>query len=540
MFPCVTSLLRPLRRLACAVAFLVCAPVLVAQDAPAVPPGWQVSVFTTEQGLPTQLVKATLQDAEGFLWVGTDEGLVRFDGTSFEALGLAGRLPSPYVKALMPLPSPSGNGRVAVVTDGGVVALSMRGSTPSLQTLFLSERVNGFGAPKDVFSDRYGRLWVSGAGAVVRIDEGRQRLFRFPASAASTDFLSGFQLAELGELGVVAFSEPGAVFREAPEGDRFVAFDLGHRFTRVRAVSQMANGVLVVGDASGVWGVAVENGKPRVRSLLRLSGVTALAAESSGRLWVGTVEGEVFTVSPDGTPQRLLRTEGAIKALTLDREGSVWAGHDGGLVLLRRAPFASFAPVPVTGVETVDVDEAGRVYALVGDQVVRPEPLPNDSFALVPVGRPVLHTTALDASVAGLWRGLQEGALVDEQGRRTPLPQPGLVLSLEGQPDGSLWVVQHGVAGLTRRFPDGRLRRYSLAEGLSGALEAVVSGQGQLYALGRGPGTYLFRYDPAADRFVNLSVRPAGVPDNRRVFTANALALSPRGTWCWAPTTACG
>ena len=39
--------------------------------------------WTTQEGLPQNTVSALLQTPDGYLWFGTEEGLVRFDGGSF-------------------------------------------------------------------------------------------------------------------------------------------------------------------------------------------------------------------------------------------------------------------------------------------------------------------------------------------------------------------------------------------------------------------------------------------------------------------------
>lgn len=49
------------------------------------PHGWLYQRYTTEQGLPGNLVQALLQSREGYLWVGVDGGLARFDGMNFRS-----------------------------------------------------------------------------------------------------------------------------------------------------------------------------------------------------------------------------------------------------------------------------------------------------------------------------------------------------------------------------------------------------------------------------------------------------------------------
>ncbi|MBU6249425.1 MAG: hypothetical protein KGN77_16950, partial [Xanthomonadaceae bacterium] len=63
------------------VAWLACVPVHAQQFA--------VQYFGRKSGLESQTVNAMLQDRRGFIWVGTEMGLYRFNGSAFERMGKA-------------------------------------------------------------------------------------------------------------------------------------------------------------------------------------------------------------------------------------------------------------------------------------------------------------------------------------------------------------------------------------------------------------------------------------------------------------------
>src|SRR5712664_521746 len=59
------------------------------------------TTWTQQQGLPQDTIRAIAQTTDGYLWVGTDEGLARFDGYEFEIFGKDhGGLPSNSITAL--------------------------------------------------------------------------------------------------------------------------------------------------------------------------------------------------------------------------------------------------------------------------------------------------------------------------------------------------------------------------------------------------------------------------------------------------------
>src|SRR2546428_355037 len=47
-------------------------------------PSYQIDVWRAEDGLPQSTVTSVVQTPDGYLWVGTQNGLVRFDGATFK------------------------------------------------------------------------------------------------------------------------------------------------------------------------------------------------------------------------------------------------------------------------------------------------------------------------------------------------------------------------------------------------------------------------------------------------------------------------
>ena len=74
------------RRLALAAAIALAAPRASAEQLP-------LKSYTTADGLPSDRVHCILSDSRGFLWMGTEDGLSRFDGYGFRNIGTADGLP---------------------------------------------------------------------------------------------------------------------------------------------------------------------------------------------------------------------------------------------------------------------------------------------------------------------------------------------------------------------------------------------------------------------------------------------------------------
>ena len=87
--------------------------------APKTEPGWKVlDIRQQPQGLPQNSVSAILQTSDGYIWVGTRQGLARFDGVRFTTFDARNRnqLPESDIKALV-----EGDDRsLWIATHGGV------------------------------------------------------------------------------------------------------------------------------------------------------------------------------------------------------------------------------------------------------------------------------------------------------------------------------------------------------------------------------------------------------------------------------------
>ena len=72
------------------------------QPAPHEFPGYILTAWDARSGLPASTVWSITQDADGYIWLGTDSGLVRFDGVRFVPWSNLGRpaLPVEQVLAL--------------------------------------------------------------------------------------------------------------------------------------------------------------------------------------------------------------------------------------------------------------------------------------------------------------------------------------------------------------------------------------------------------------------------------------------------------
>jgi signal transduction histidine kinase/ligand-binding sensor domain-containing protein len=307
-------------------------------------------VWTQEQGLPQDRVRAIAQTTDGYLWLGTDEGLARWNGYEFTIIDKAGgNLPANSIQTLAAAP----DGSLWIGTNGGLVW--MRGGrfrTYTTRDGLADNRIN------KVLVDRNGVVWAL-AGAVSRLENGRFATLdsASPGAArvACEDRSGGLLIAGLG--GVVRISG-GKATEIAP------ASALNGSATT--SILQDRRGNLWIGGSQGLLEVTPEGARRWYgpREGLRNPFVRALLEDRDGSVWAGSDGGLVRIENGKvGPPEQ--REGDIVGSLFEDREGNVWIGSSHGLTRLRDDLYTSYGlaeALPSDQPNAVHQDRAGRIW----------------------------------------------------------------------------------------------------------------------------------------------------------------------------------
>ena len=281
-------------------------------------------------------VTALAQTKDGYLWVGTTDGLLRFDGISFERYQPeVGSLLATSISALMAVP------------DGGLWVGFTRGGASFIKNGRVKNYSDPDGFPVSTVRcfarDRTGAIWVAAVGGFARL-EGQhwQRPYRdknFPGNTASALLVdrrgtlwvaTGSQIVYL-PAGEKRFQSTGirnargSVMLEAPDGSILFQDDDRKKFLRFRY--DAANGFEALHEID-------------IRA-------NSAIFDRDGVLWTGN-DGLSRLSFPDGlrdhnpmyVTERLTEAQGlsnsAVETILEDREGNIWVGTDGGLDRFRQ------------------------------------------------------------------------------------------------------------------------------------------------------------------------------------------------------------
>lgn len=361
---------------------------------------YSVTIWSQQQGLPQDTVRAITQTTDGFLWLGTDEGLARFDGYEFVAFGKdQGNLPSNSVNVLAAgrdgslwIGTPGGltrylRGRFQTFTrkDGlpansvsslfvdhaGVLWIVAGGSLSRFEdsrfTNFLPQRDIPLRVVRGVWEDRK-TLYVAGTSSVVRLENGTFRSL-FDPSALVSDFPGAVLKDRQGNLWILGYR---GLVRQSPDGkiSRYGAREGLTDPFELRDVKQDRDGNLWVATNGGL--ARLEGNRFRILAEgPSQDGVRCLFEDRDGNLWVGSNRGllrlrdDVFTVF--GKDEGLPSDEPNV--IHEDRDGKVWVGFlDAGLrTLARDNPFHALPVGPDIG-RVYSIRQGGNGTLLVSDR----------------------------------------------------------------------------------------------------------------------------------------------------------------------------
>lgn len=435
---------------------------------------YTLRTWDTETGLPLATVYAIAQTPDGYLWLGSEGGLSRFDGERFTVFNTenTAALHSNVISAL--LVDRAGN--LWVGTDGGGLAQYSHGRFTTYTTR------NGLSSDAILclYEDLYGVLWVgTDGGGISRFNNGR-----FANYGIKDGLPSDAVFAICGDQkGTLWFgTHAGLVRLQNHQLDTFTTED-GLPNNYITSLLFSREGDIWIGTSGGGLSRLRDGDFSTFNSHDGLSSnsVVAISEDTSGTLWVGTLDGGLNRLR-DGKFDRLTAQQGLsadrVMSIHEDREGNLWVGTLSGLDRLHDGTFTTF-----TTKEGLSDDVTSAVYQ--DDKGVIWVGTINGLNRLQS-GRITIYTTKDGLadngihSITGdhegnLWIGTRKGlsrlanSHFSSVGRREGLPSDIVVSTLIDH-QGNLWL---GTRGGLSRYDGRRFITYGTKDGLSN--EYVVS-----------------------------------------------------------------
>ncbi len=249
---------------------------LAALDAKRPADSYTIHHWSTEQGLPSNKIRAVTQTRDGYLWLATAQGIARFNGVRFDSFTVA--------------------------------------TNPEL-------RGGGFFAVREGLD---GTVWFGGDNGLFRWNKGNFDRFTTEQGLANNYVRA---LACLRDGTIVACTRTGVSF--VRDGKVTTPGGPWKQVTGiVRSFFEQADGTVLVGTSEGLWQVVGEIAhRMAPTAAFKADNITALAKGADGSLWVGHDRG-IRRIGVDGKFEDFGAAQGLknshVSALQFDRDGNLW------------------------------------------------------------------------------------------------------------------------------------------------------------------------------------------------------------------------
>ena len=317
----------------------------------------------TTDGLPSNTIYCSLQDSKGFMWIGTRDGLCRFDGRSFTSLSEIA--PVHDRTGLVMAVAEDCCGRIWFSSSSG--AGFYNPDTDESESLGLIGGSLSF----DVEADKEGNVWFAS-----------RSLYRYDTN---TSEMHNYTLSD--DPSLIALDSLGTIWVMTRDGNVYIYDRLNDVFTRqelkekIEVIEPISDGkMLVATESHDIYTLdCISLSTKHVLKIDRKKEIRCLCEGNKGEFWIGTDNGlfikretdaETGTAFHDrGTPASI--SADYITSIDKDRSGNMWIGtYYTGLNIMknRQEEMALFFTNPSSNsikgeiVRSICSDEAGMIW----------------------------------------------------------------------------------------------------------------------------------------------------------------------------------
>ncbi|MFB6320738.1 two-component regulator propeller domain-containing protein [Saccharicrinis sp. FJH54] len=324
-------------------------------------------IYSQENGLPNNQIQCIYQDKQGWIWIGTSQGISRFDGYTFKNF----------------LPDPSGKDRLS----GNIVRVIREDNSGNLYIGTEAGGLNIFDREKETFSqpfknysdlkykevsvndievDEKGGLWLGTNYNLMYLDTIGQLTVLNPKiinaeNTATTNYIRNLELDKNGKLWI---GTSNGLFTYNEAKNEMTAFQLPYGEEQNHEIWEIfrdEDGTMWIGTYSS--GLFIINPDTRSINAVRLPSdversetVKTVSKGTFGEYWIGTRGGLFSYTTGKGVTGYYRHNTHNMRSLSNtsvlcvyhDRNGETWIGTRGGLNLLARSKqvFMNFGSLP--------------------------------------------------------------------------------------------------------------------------------------------------------------------------------------------------
>ena len=468
-------------------------------------------------GLISEDLYAVVQDLEGYIWIGSKDGLSVYNGLKFSKFKLGD--PSQAVRDILI----SSDNRICVLARDGLWMLNP-GSTSTKSSSPKHLPLPWMPAAGDrLFEDNNRTIWINTAGKLYRLEEDQFKEYKLE-SGEIISLANHYHKAFLG------ISSKGKYYTYQQESDSLISKPLSKPTAKIWQLISGPDSLLYASGDS-LYQIRT-NLTGEILDIQTLEGaptrISHISFTPSGSLLIGTSEAGMY----EGT-----KTDGKwtfatlynhidqhkinampfrqVRDIFVSPKGQIWLAAQNGLGLFNQKFFEKIPEIPLYRPDALNIAENGDVYCAIEE--VYKVSRTNTGYRVAHIHKKGWGSvSSLTTSSKGLWVGNNRGELFfsDQKGGSRKLSLRGrghAIFYLFSDHQDAVWVSQapsqKPIVGVLKVKPDFSITEYGPEHGLSNRILVTRMGpDSSIYCAGIGGESYLYKYLPEQDSFVNLSL----------------------------------
>ncbi len=475
--------------------------------------------YTVEDGLSSNLVKTLIQDEKGFIWIGTDAGIIRFDGELFKEMAKGNS--HSYVKFLYKKSADElyflydmGFGSISLSDYGYSYKNIINGTITGSDTLLFY--------PKSLLADINDNLWIGESNGISRYQRGK--LNKYPLVNSGNHWDRSFKFVKDKNGNLFVFTFGGEVYKYKADTDVFeVLHTKNKEFVNISDVV-FYKGNIYCGFMNGLgkFNYNKNDNSYSIQSLNNVSNVSVIVPDSTGTFYLGTWNDGIYEYNL--STSSLNKIEGIsntpINWASLDKTGNLWVASNAGLWFVSKSKFDN---LDMTGYFN-KINYSGQFNDYIAFIQEK-----NDSVITFSNQHQIFSISVNDrsknfqtlgsfpnlynyhATEDGYWLSYISLLLqkIDNNGKvLVSTSSRGRIPRMEETDKKEFWGYQEYVHSILRMFPDGTKKEYKIDFNKIQHLNVLKKFNGNdIYFAGKGKNSFLYKFDYKNDKFINLSAR---------------------------------
>ena len=468
------------------------------------------SSIRAEDGLKTDIVKCIAQDDKGFIWIGTDDGLIKYNGYTFTPYPKA--TPSVFIKDFLKLP----DGSLYVISDLGFTKIENHLDSVVFKTVLEGARIKEEGKlwyPKSLYYDSYDNFWIAEPQSICKWDGGPIERFDFGPEDNSNSFVRSFNITQISQDSLIISSYTGNFYAYLYDENVIRPLKSNIYLGEINHILSFQD-LLLVASSKGVYSGKVKGTQIHFEQVYPANMASYLYKMNDSTLVTASFnEGIRYLYYQNGKfrSKRFLDSFVVLNQITNSSDGTLWFSTEKGIVILLPQLFESIAlPISYPYIEGLVQDTRGEyLYVLIKEDLYRYHISSGKVEMIDQVkGGYFLSGISIEDAVY-ISNGSEIWKYVGDQKVRTyNFSDYGrYIFNIAADPSGNIWFTQEAHVAVKRLDPEtGKIKVYDNQYGLDTEPSILKWTEKGLLIGTQSPENYLYLKPEDSDNIVNLSL----------------------------------